>query len=186
MEGRKCCCGMVTSALMLLVLNSLPMRPLCHGDAGTQVVPSKPVSSPNWLRGGLGRGRGCRQWKQLQSSQSSDIHVAECSLPGAEQLLCLLLLSFLHRLCTRFAPCLCFLFPPLLGSPVISSSVPSCYPFSHLVHLKPPLNGPRWQWHLVCLCAHPLGCLFSALPLQTLSFPGKCHLMLSACAVLAQ
>lgn len=119
MEGRKCCRGMVTSALVPLVPNSLPMRPLYCGDAGTQVVPPKPVPSLSWLWGGLTRGRACRQWKQLQSSQSSDLHVAvaEHSLPGAEQLLCPFLLSLLHRLCTVllhacasfFLPCLVLL-----------------------------------------------------------------------------
>lgn len=128
MEGRKCCSGMLTSALVLLVPNSLPMRPLYYGDAGTQVVPPKPVPSLNWLWGWLRRGRACWQWKQLQSSQSSDLHVAvaEHLLPGAEQLLCPFLLSLLHRLCTSFAPCLCFLFSPLPSPPFISFSVLSC------------------------------------------------------------
>lgn len=149
MESRKCCWGMVTSALMLLVLNSLPTRPLYCGDAGTQVVPPKPVPSLNCPWGGLRRGTGCRQWEQLQSSQSSDICVAvtECLLPGAEQLLCPFIPSFLHRLCVPdlLHACasffiLCLLL--LLFLPV--SHLASRFPFSSCVHTQPPLNGRRW------------------------------------------
>lgn len=120
MEVRKCCRGMVTSGLILLVLNSLPPGPLYCGGAGTQVVSPKPVPSLNWPWGGQRRGRGCRQWKQLQSSQSGDIGVAvaEHLLPGAEKLLCPFILSSPHRRCVPdllhacasfFLPCLVLL-----------------------------------------------------------------------------
>lgn len=133
MEGRKSCHGMITSALMLLVPSSLPSRPWYRGDAGTQVVALEPMPSLNWSWGGLRRGRACWQWKQLQSSQSNDIHVAaaERLLPGAEQLLWPFLLSFLHRLCVPdlLHACASFFLPCLILLSFLS--------VSHLANLFP-------------------------------------------------
>lgn len=124
---------MVTSALILLVLNSLPTRPLYCGDAGTQVVSPESVPSLNWLWAGQRRGRGCRQWKQLQSSQSGDTHVAvaEHLLPGAEQLLCPFILFFLRRLCVPDLLHACASFFSPLSGPLSFLSV------SHLAILFP-------------------------------------------------
>lgn len=192
MGGRRCCCGMVTSALMLLVPSSLPTRPWYRGDAWTQVVAPEPMPSLNWSWGGLRRGRGCWQWKQLQSSQSSDIHVAaaEHLLPGAEQLLCPFLLSFLHRLCVPdlLHACASFFLPCLVLLSFLSMShLASLFPFRSSVCTA----TPKWTQMVVALslpvCSCPqLPFLCSPSPDSQLSWqvPSDALHLCSACTVM--
>lgn len=176
---------MVTSALVLPESISLPERPLSSGALGPRWCPHPLLSKQALRKAGKSShrppavGAAAERPEQVTFMQLSPGVLCLKLNDSCSDFLLSSLTDSLHHFCSL--PFLTFHFPACFWGPAF-------LPFSHWTPLSVPSlpemcpggNGP--QSGCVCFLTH----LLPALSLQTLSFSGKCCLMLLTPVLCAQ